>query len=159
MAPYTRTRSRAKRRLDGLMRSRPEQSTQGPSNRTTLTEASTRQRAPEHRESVALRGRYSPVTVVRLCANSLIGRKVVSGKVVELGSGSQLRHCRRVGRYTGGTCRSAQPAFPYRPLLCRPESPSGPAGRTASTATTWIPACPLPGSTNGSILGGSRWYP
>src|SRR5665811_2130038 len=106
---------------------------------------------PKYRERVALRRQYSPVTVVRPCAGSLIGRKVASGKVVEFGFASELRHCLRVGRYTGGTCRSAQPALPCRPLHCRTESPSGPAGRTASTRTTWIPACPLPDSTNGSI--------
>jgi len=37
---------------------------------------------------------------------------VESGKVVEFGSASQLQLCLRVGRYTGGTCRSGQPALP-----------------------------------------------
>jgi hypothetical protein len=106
------------------------------------------------RVGVALRGHYSPVMVVRLCVNSLMGRKVASGNVVEFGSASQLRHCLRVDRYTGGTCRSAQPALPCRLLPYRAVSPSRAAGRTDATRANWVPGCPLPGGNNGSILGG-----
>ena len=72
----------------------------------------------------AVRGHYSPVMVIRLCAISQIGRRVVSGKVVELGSASQLRHCLRVGRYAGGTCRSAQPAFPCHSFSVARKAPA-----------------------------------
>ena len=44
--------------------------------------------ASERREGVARRGHYSVVMVVRLCASSLIGRKVAVGNVVEIGSAS-----------------------------------------------------------------------